>query len=150
VRCAEELQRVGRRVEQTPAHRRVRVLPAVMAEAYTAAALHARHYCAVAGPGEIDEPGCSTDVMPEIRRLTRSHDELRAALILAGRRIRQLNLDAPQSHARSADGGCASDVFVSRLRTPAINSLMTAYRSSGEVSVGVGTPAIRFSSIAMS
>ena len=29
--------------------------------------------------------------MPEIRRLTRSHDELRAALILAGRRIRHLN-----------------------------------------------------------
>jgi hypothetical protein len=29
--------------------------------------------------------------MPEIRRLTRSHDELRAALILAGKRIRRLN-----------------------------------------------------------
>ena len=29
--------------------------------------------------------------VPEIRRLTRSHDELRAALILAGKRIRHLN-----------------------------------------------------------
>jgi hypothetical protein len=29
--------------------------------------------------------------MLEIRRLTRSHDELRAALILAGKRIRHLN-----------------------------------------------------------
>ena len=29
--------------------------------------------------------------MPELRRLTRSHDELRAALIVAGKRIRHLN-----------------------------------------------------------
>ena len=45
---AEELQRLGRHIEQARAHCGVRVLSAVMAEAHTAAALHAKHYCAVA------------------------------------------------------------------------------------------------------
>ncbi len=62
-----------------------------MAEAHTAAALHAKHYYAVTDQGEIENPLHALQVgMPEIRRLTRSHDELRAALIVASRRIRQL------------------------------------------------------------
>ena len=43
VRGTEELERVGRCVEQAFAHRRVRVLPAAVMEADTAGALHAGH-----------------------------------------------------------------------------------------------------------
>ena len=85
VRRTEELQRFGRHIEQALAHRGVRVLPAVMAEAHTATALHAKHYCAGTGQGEIERPFDALQMMPEICRLTRSHNELRAALIVAGR-----------------------------------------------------------------
>ena len=63
VRCTKELERVGRCVEQAPAHRRVRGLPAQVMEADATTALHARYFLT---------GSCARGLRPN-RRLTGTH-----------------------------------------------------------------------------